>query len=143
MAIAFHDRVTIALANYVYTDGHIYGRLEEGPDFANIRHHSWVAFQVSEIGGIYDWRTVTAHGSIQVLTDGPSVSDAAQFRHALDLIRAVVPAVLSPRDPMPERVHPFRMYVAELTGREAKANAVIHPRPSSLRAPPEAASDDE
>jgi nitroimidazol reductase NimA-like FMN-containing flavoprotein (pyridoxamine 5'-phosphate oxidase superfamily) len=70
-AIAFHDRMNIALANYVYTDRRIYGRLEDGPDVATVRHHHWVAFQVSEIDGIYDWRTVTANGSIPGLTDGP------------------------------------------------------------------------
>jgi nitroimidazol reductase NimA-like FMN-containing flavoprotein (pyridoxamine 5'-phosphate oxidase superfamily) len=123
MAIAFHDRVNIALANYVYTDRHIYGRLEDGPDLATVRHHHWVAFQVSEIDGIYDWRTVTANGSIQVLTDGPSVGEATEFRTVLDLIRDVVPAVFTARDPMPQRVHLFRMYVDEVTGREARSGA--------------------
>ena len=130
MAIAFHDRVTLVLANYVYAHRHIYGRLEEGPDFMTLRHHHWVAFQVSEINGIYDWRTVTANGSIQVLTDGPSVGEATEFRKALDLIRGVVPAVFSPRDPMPERVHLFRMYVDELTGREARSNALTRLPPA-------------
>jgi hypothetical protein len=49
---------------------------------------------VSEIDGIYDWRTVTANGSIPGLTDGPSVGEATEYRKALDLIRGVVPAVL-------------------------------------------------
>jgi hypothetical protein len=82
-AIAFHDRVNIALANYVYTDRHIYGRLEDGPDVATVRHRHWVAFQVSEIAGIYYWRTVTANGSIPGLTDGPSVGEATEYRKAL------------------------------------------------------------
>jgi nitroimidazol reductase NimA-like FMN-containing flavoprotein (pyridoxamine 5'-phosphate oxidase superfamily) len=122
-AIAFHDRVNIALANYVYTDRHIYGRLEDGPDVATVRHRHWVAFQVSEIAGIYYWRTVTANGSIPGLTDGPSVGEATEYRKALDLIRGVVPAVFTPRDPMPQRVHLFRMYVDDLTGREARTDA--------------------
>jgi uncharacterized protein len=124
MAIAFHDRVTLALANYVYADHHIYGRLEEGPDFTTLRHHHWVAFQVSEIDGLYDWRTGTANGPVQLLTDGPSVGEAVEFRQALDLIRGVVPGVFTPRDPMPQRVHVFRMYVNAFTGREARSDAL-------------------
>ena len=83
---------------------------------------------MSEINGIYDWRTVTANGTIQFLTDGPSVGEALEFRTALDLIRGVVPAVFGPRDPMPERVHLFRMHVDELTDREARSDALAgHP----------------
>lgn len=121
IALAFHDRVTIALANYVYANGHIYGRLEEGPDLTTVRHHQWVAFQVSEIAGTYEWRTVIARGSIEVLTDGPSAAASAAFREALDLIRGIAPAVFTPRDPMPRRVHLFRIYVDDLTGHEARS----------------------
>jgi nitroimidazol reductase NimA-like FMN-containing flavoprotein (pyridoxamine 5'-phosphate oxidase superfamily) len=120
IAIAFHDRVTIALANYVYADGSIYGRLQEGPELAAVRHHQWVAFQVSEIDGTYDWRTVTAHGSIHILTDADSVTEANEFRNALGLIRNVSPAVLTPLDPMPQRVHLFRIFVDALVGHEAR-----------------------
>lgn len=119
IAIAFHDRVTLALANYVYADGSIYGRMEDGPDLAAIQHHQWVAFQVSEIDGTYDWRTVTAHGSIHILTDDDSVTEVREFRAALDLIRSVSPTVFTPRDPMPQRVNLFRIFVDALAGHEA------------------------
>jgi nitroimidazol reductase NimA-like FMN-containing flavoprotein (pyridoxamine 5'-phosphate oxidase superfamily) len=122
IAIAFHDRVTLALANYVYADGSIYGRMEDGPDLAAVRHHQWVAFQVSEIDGTYDWRTVTAHGSIHILTDEDSVAEVTEFGAALDLIRSVSPAVFTPRDPMPQRVNLFRVFVDALTGHEARTS---------------------
>jgi nitroimidazol reductase NimA-like FMN-containing flavoprotein (pyridoxamine 5'-phosphate oxidase superfamily) len=120
LAIAFHARVTIVLVNYVYADRSIYGRLEEGPDVAAVQHRQWVAFQVSEIAGTYDWRTVTAHGSIHILTDEDSVTEATEFQKALGLIRSVSPAVLTPSDPMPQRVRLFRIFVDSLTGREAR-----------------------
>jgi nitroimidazol reductase NimA-like FMN-containing flavoprotein (pyridoxamine 5'-phosphate oxidase superfamily) len=124
MALAFHDRVTIALSNYVYADHWIYGRMEHGPDLAALRHHQWVAFEVSEIDGIYDWRTVTAHGSVQFLSDTESSArGAGEFAEALARLRSAVPAVFTPRDPMPQRVQLFRLHVDELVGRETRSNA--------------------
>lgn len=123
MALAFHDRVTISLVNYVYADRWIYGRMEEGPDVAVLLHHPWVAFEVAEIDGIYDWRTATANGSVQFLSEGKSVRETAEARDALERIRSVVPAVFTPRDPMPHRVQLFRVYADELSGREARSNA--------------------
>jgi nitroimidazol reductase NimA-like FMN-containing flavoprotein (pyridoxamine 5'-phosphate oxidase superfamily) len=123
MALAFHDRVTIALVNYVYADRWIYGRMEDGPDLATIRHHHWSAFEVNEIGGIYDWRTVTVHGSIQLLSDEPSSPDAKDFDTALRLLRSAVPVIFTPRDPMPERVQLLRLYADDLVGREARSNS--------------------
>jgi uncharacterized protein len=121
MAIGFHDRVTITLVNYVYANRWIYGRMEDGPDLAALRHHQWVAFELSEVSGIYDWRAVTVHGSVQLLSDGPSPRETEEFHHALALLRAAVPAVLTPRDPMPQRVQLFRVHVDELVGRQSRS----------------------
>ncbi|MEP6491740.1 MAG: pyridoxamine 5'-phosphate oxidase family protein [bacterium] len=121
MAISFHDRVTIALVNYVYADRWIYARMEDGPDLATLRHHHWVAFEVSEVQGIYDWRTVTVNGSVQLLSD-ESPHDASDVREALEQLRSAVPAVFTPRDPMPQRVQLLRLHADELKGREARSS---------------------
>jgi nitroimidazol reductase NimA-like FMN-containing flavoprotein (pyridoxamine 5'-phosphate oxidase superfamily) len=123
LALAFHDRVTIELVNYIYSDRWIYGRMEEGPDLTTLRHHPWVAFETSEVDGIYDWRTVTAHGSVQLLFDDESTPHAAEYRNALELVRGAVPAVFTPRDPMPQRVQLFRLYANTIEGREARSDA--------------------
>src|SRR3954466_9009485 len=67
MAFAFHNRVVMTLVNYVYSGGWIYARLEHGPALSTLEHHQWVAFEVDEIIGVYDWRTVIVHGSVQFL----------------------------------------------------------------------------
>ena len=118
MALAFHDRVSLDLVNYVYADRWLYGRMEEGPDLTTLRHNHWVAFQVSEIRGLYDWRAVTVNGPWQLLSDRGAPVDAEAARAALASIRAVVPAVFTSRDPVPERVHLFRLYVEEMRGFE-------------------------
>jgi len=123
LSIAFHDRVTIELVAYVYADRWIYGRMEDGPNLATLRHHHWVAFQVAEIRGIYDWRTVTVHGSVQLLSDGSSAFETDQYQVGLTLLRSAVSAVFTPRDPAPERVQLFRLYVDEIVGRESRSHA--------------------
>ncbi len=122
IAVAFHDRVTIVFSNHVYADQWIYGRMEQGPDLATLRHHRWVAFEVSEIDGIYDWRAVTVHGSIELLVDDASVRGAEAFQAALSRLRSVVPAIFTPRDPVPQRVQLFRLHADELVGREFSSN---------------------
>src|SRR5260370_17255474 len=96
MAVAFHDRVTIALSNYMYADRWIYGRMEHGPDLATLRHHPWVAFEVSELNGIYDWLTVPLHGSIWLLADDASPLGPEAFRAALILLRSLAPPASPP-----------------------------------------------
>jgi nitroimidazol reductase NimA-like FMN-containing flavoprotein (pyridoxamine 5'-phosphate oxidase superfamily) len=122
MAISFHDRVRTALVNYVYAGGWIYGRMEDGPDLATLKHHHWVAFETREVDGIYDWRTVSVNGPVELLSDQGGEREAAEFRQALERIRSVVPAVLTRRDPMPQRVQLFRLFADEVAGREARTS---------------------
>jgi uncharacterized protein len=121
MALAFHDRVSIGLVNYVYANRWIYGRFEGGPDLATLQHHRWVAFEVSEIDSVYDWRTVIVHGSVDLLS--PTESPQDEYRVALERLRSAVPAILTAHDPMPQRVQLFRLHVDELVGRASRSDA--------------------
>jgi uncharacterized protein len=123
MALAFHDRVTISLVNYVYANGWIYARLEDGPDLATVQHHRWVAFEVSEIDGIYDWRSVTARGSVEFLPRAGTGAVKREFDAAVDILRSAVPAVFTSHDPMPQRVQLIRIHVDDLIGRQSRSNA--------------------
>lgn len=78
---------------------------------------------MNEIKGIYDWRTVTVNGSVQLLSDDGSTHEATEFREALEQLRSAVPAVFTTRDPMPQRVQIFRLHADELVGREARSDA--------------------
>jgi len=122
MAIAFHDRVTIDLVNYVYADRWIYGRLEGGADLSTLRHHQWVAFQVSEVDGIYDWRTVTVRGAVELLSEA-SHAGAGEYRDTLARLRAVVPEIMGTRDPAPQRTQLFRLHVDAMEGQSSQSNA--------------------
>ena len=112
----------LALVNYVYADGWIYARMETGPHFTTLEHHQWLAFGVDEITGIYDWRSVTVHGSVQLLSDDKTSAGWRDYNAALELLRSVVPAILTKDDPMPQRVHFLRVHVDEVEGREAHSS---------------------
>jgi nitroimidazol reductase NimA-like FMN-containing flavoprotein (pyridoxamine 5'-phosphate oxidase superfamily) len=126
LSLTHHDRVTIALVNYVYADKSIHGRLEGGPDVSTLRHHQWVAFAVSEIDGIYDWRTVLVHGSLYLLSQ-TSQSEEREYDETLARLRSVVPAVLTPRDPAPQRAQLFRLHVDTMEGQSSHSGAVLPP----------------
>jgi nitroimidazol reductase NimA-like FMN-containing flavoprotein (pyridoxamine 5'-phosphate oxidase superfamily) len=123
IAVAFHDHVTISLLNYVYAKRWIYARLEDGPDLAAVQHHPWVAIEVSEISGIYDWRTVTARGSVELLRQDGGPAARRECDAAIDILRTVVPAVFTKRDPMPQRVQVVRIHVDELVGRQSRSES--------------------
>ncbi len=125
LGISFHDRVRVELANYVYHEGWIYARTEQGSDLASMQHHPWAAFEVDEIDGMYDWRTVEVAGSIELVANGGAFARSASFDSAVQLMRAVVPAVLTSNDPTPERVQILRIHVDEIKGREARCGTAV------------------
>jgi nitroimidazol reductase NimA-like FMN-containing flavoprotein (pyridoxamine 5'-phosphate oxidase superfamily) len=130
IAFAFHDRVHIALVNYVYRDDWIYGRMEDGPDLETLRHHQWVALEAHEATGIYDWQTVTVNGSIELLSTPDSHASGRESREAVTVLRSVVPEILTEHDPAPQRVQLFRLHVDSVDGREVHA----HPHRSLMDA---------
>ena len=124
MAFAFHDRVMMTIVNYVYTNGWIYARLEHGPIITTLQHHQWVAFEVDEVSGVYDWRTVIVHGAVQFLSNDRSSPEWRAFNQALRLLRGQVPTILTNEDPIPDRVLLYRIHVDECFGQESRSNCV-------------------
>jgi nitroimidazol reductase NimA-like FMN-containing flavoprotein (pyridoxamine 5'-phosphate oxidase superfamily) len=114
VAYSFHERVNIVPVHYLYSDGWIYGRTSPGEKVEILAHHKWVAFEVDEVEGPYDWRSVVAYGGCYVLE---AVVNA--WRLALELSRTVVPEALGKDDPAPFRTVLFRIAIQESTGREA------------------------
>jgi uncharacterized protein len=67
IAFAFHDRVDIEPISYVYSEDWLYGRTSPGTKLVTVQHHPWVAFEVDEIEGRFDWRSVVVHGAMYLL----------------------------------------------------------------------------
>jgi nitroimidazol reductase NimA-like FMN-containing flavoprotein (pyridoxamine 5'-phosphate oxidase superfamily) len=123
IAFAFRDRVSIAFVNYVYRDGWVYARLENGPDLETLRHHRWAALEAREGEGLYDWRTVTVSGSVELLSATESEAGARNFYDAVKVLRSEVPAIFTARDPVPQRVQVLRLYADVIAGRETRTHS--------------------
>lgn len=120
LAYAFHDRVDIEPLHYGFDNGWLIGRTSYGAKLATLRHSPWVAFEVDEVDGVFDWRSVVVHGVFDIVTaDGPP-TEASAWEHAIELLRQLVPATAAPGDPVAFRTVVFRIAIDSVTGREAR-----------------------
>lgn len=117
IAYSFHDRVDIEPIHYVCDGGWIYGRTSPGAKLATLSHHRWVAFEVDEVDGPFDWRSVVVHGTVYWLTPNSSNASERDAAAGLALLRTFLPETLTKDDPTPFRTVLFRLSASEITGR--------------------------
>jgi nitroimidazol reductase NimA-like FMN-containing flavoprotein (pyridoxamine 5'-phosphate oxidase superfamily) len=120
LAFTFHDRVDIEPISYVFADGYVWGRTAQGAKLTTVQHHPWIAIEVDEIEGPFDWRSVVVHGSLQLLADEGGERARQRYARGLELVRHLDPAALTPADLTPDRVVLFRVFVDSVTGRGAR-----------------------
>ena len=123
IAYAFQDRVDIEPINYVYTNGWVYCRTSRGAKLDMMEHHRWVAFEVDEVRGIFDWQSVVVRGGIYVLSADSPEDERNAFAPGIALLKQLVPGTLEGDDPVPSRQVVFRIHLDEVTGREATSGA--------------------
>lgn len=119
IAFTFRDRVDLEPVHYVYAKGWLHGRTSPGTKLATLRHHPWIAFEIDEIDGLHDWRSVVVHGVVHLPERDGSASDRDAYESSLRLIRQLVPHALEHGDPTPNRQVLFRIHADEVTGRAA------------------------
>ncbi|HEY0969372.1 MAG TPA: pyridoxamine 5'-phosphate oxidase family protein [Gemmatimonadales bacterium] len=127
LAFVADGRPEIVPLNYVHEAGRIYGRTSASAKLAALAEGAWVAFEVDEIRGRYDWWSVVIHGTfhrigvdciLEGVADGDG-SDAASIARAIGLLRAMDPVVFTTEDPTPHRTLLFRIVVGTMSGRMA------------------------
>lgn len=121
IAYSFRDRVDIEPIHYVFGDGWLYGRTSEGTKMATVDHSRWVALEVDEVQGPFDWRSVVVHGALYRLT--PELAKKEEIAHAVELLRRVMPEFGTDDDPAPSRKVIFRIHVDEIRGRAARSGS--------------------
>ena len=119
IAFSLHDRVDIEPINYVFDGGWIYGRTSPGAKLATIAHHPWVAFEVDEVKGLFNWVSVVVKGAFYLVDPDTSVRQDPAFSHGVELLRALIPETLTANDPTPFRHSVFRIHLDEVYGRAA------------------------
>jgi nitroimidazol reductase NimA-like FMN-containing flavoprotein (pyridoxamine 5'-phosphate oxidase superfamily) len=117
--IAFTDgrRVDIEPITYVYHEGALYGRAAPGTRLRALAGHPWVAFEIDEIRSPFEWESVVVKGTVYVVEPGEISPLREQYEKALQAIRSLLPAALTPDDPAPARTILFRLHIDEMEGR--------------------------
>jgi nitroimidazol reductase NimA-like FMN-containing flavoprotein (pyridoxamine 5'-phosphate oxidase superfamily) len=58
LAFSFRDRVDIEPIHYVYESGWLVCRTGPGTKLTLLEHHTWVAFEIDDVRGLFEWRSV-------------------------------------------------------------------------------------
>ncbi|HEX7117720.1 MAG TPA: pyridoxamine 5'-phosphate oxidase family protein [Longimicrobiales bacterium] len=116
IAFSFRDRVDIEPINYVHSEGWLYGRTSPGTKLATIQHNYWVAFEVDEVEGVYDWRSVVVHGGFYTIPPAGSEQTVEVWERAVALLRSLWPSMLTAEDPAAHRWVLFRIAIQEVRG---------------------------
>jgi nitroimidazol reductase NimA-like FMN-containing flavoprotein (pyridoxamine 5'-phosphate oxidase superfamily) len=117
LAFTVGGKADIEPIHYTFRDEWIYCRTSAGTKLTALTERPWVAFEVDEVEGPFDWRSVVIHGTMYPITDHPS--DAEARAEAAAAVREFNPAAFTPDDPVPERAALVRIYVHDLAGRRA------------------------
>jgi len=119
IAFTFHDRVDVEPLNYIYADGWLYGRTSHGTKVTILGHHQWIAFEVDEVKGLFEWRSVVVKGTFEIIPADLGGNHAPAYTHAVELLRTLAPDAWKEHDRAAFRNVLFRIHVDEITGRES------------------------
>lgn len=114
--------VDIEPVTYAANGNWIFVRSAYGAKLDAFAHHPYVAFEVDEIDGPFDWRSVVAHGTIYMQAADGAPIEQREFQRALRALRTVMPNALTSSDPVPERVFVYGLHVDRMTGRMAQSS---------------------
>jgi nitroimidazol reductase NimA-like FMN-containing flavoprotein (pyridoxamine 5'-phosphate oxidase superfamily) len=115
LAYAFRDRVDIEPIHYVWENGWIYGRTAPGTKLTVLQRNPWVAFEVDDVRGPFDWTSVVVKGTVYFVADEASVAVEDLHAQVLERLRRAFP---DPGGTVSEqRFVLFRIHVDERRGR--------------------------
>ena len=119
LALTFHDRVDVEPISYVFADGWVWGRTSPGNKLTTVLHHPWVAFEVDEVEGRVDWRSVVVHGTLYFLDPAGGDKNREAYEAGVRHLREIDTSALTSGDATPHRTTLFRIFADEITTRAA------------------------
>ena len=93
---------------------------ERFSDYTAIGRLPGVAFEVDEIEGAFDWRSVVVHGTLYFLDEDGPVTTIELRDRAVKLLQRLVPDLGTPFDPVAHRSLVFGIHVSTYTGRASR-----------------------
>jgi hypothetical protein len=146
LAFLNRDIVDIEPIGYVVESSWLFLRSAYGAKLEALAHTPYVAFEVDEIRGPLDWRSVVVHGTIYMLPHDGAVLEQREYHRAVHALRSITPEALTERDPVPERQIVYGLHADRVDGRMAqskpsgeaphRAKPVVKPAPKR-RGPPD------
>ena len=124
LAFTQHDRVDIEPIHFVYMDGALYGRTAPGTKLSVLAHYPWVAFEIDDVRGPMDWRSVVVKGTVYFVERGQASVLANAYDHAVSVIRTLMPDAFTENDPVPARTIIFRLHIHSMSGRAASSSGL-------------------
>jgi len=123
MAFSFHDAVDIRPIHYVFDNTWLFGRTSPGDKLITLQHHQWIAFEVDEVTGPFDWKSIVAHGTFYRLENEGSDADIRLFKRGISALRKLAPNALTESDPVPFRTELFGISIDSMTGRSCSTKS--------------------
>lgn len=123
MAFSFRDAVDIRPIHYVFDETWLFGRTSPGDKLVTLQHHQWVAFEVDEVTGPFDWKSVVAHGTFYRLEPSGAEADIKLFERGLRALEKLSPEIFSDTDPTPFRTELFGISLDSITGRSSSTKS--------------------
>ena len=123
IAYTFRDRVDVEPIGFVYADGALVFRTAPGSKIETLEHHPWVALEIDEVEGVFDWRSVVVHGTTYVLRETGNEAELRAYLAAVTALRRLVPATFDDADPVPFRSIVVKLHIDHITGRTARSDA--------------------
>jgi len=120
IAFTLHDRVDVEPVHYVLDGEWLYIRTSKGTKVAMLRHGPWVAFEVDEVRGPFDWTSVVVKGTVYFVSGVRGADDPKAHEQALAVLRRLMPQAMTPEDPTPSRTVILRISVNEVLGRASQ-----------------------
>ena len=141
--LAYRDgrQLYVLPIGFVAQDDLLFLRSAHGAKMDALARDPFVAFEVDEITGPFDWRSVVVQGTIYVVDrDG-----GAAERRAIEAMQSIMPEAFTEKDPAPERQIIYGLHIHEISGRMAQSVPAPTGRtrvtPSSQRAVDKPADD--
>jgi nitroimidazol reductase NimA-like FMN-containing flavoprotein (pyridoxamine 5'-phosphate oxidase superfamily) len=111
--------VDIEPVHYVAVDGWIFVRSASGTRLEALMHNPYVAFEIDEVDGLFDWRSVVVHGTAYFFPGEGSPAEQKSFMRAVRALRSFLPRTMTGEDPTPFRDTVFGIHIDTTSGRSA------------------------
>jgi nitroimidazol reductase NimA-like FMN-containing flavoprotein (pyridoxamine 5'-phosphate oxidase superfamily) len=119
--------VDIEPVGYIAAGKWLFMRSAYGSKLEAITHHPFVAFEVDEIDGPFDWRSVVVHGTIYLLPATGAPIEEREFRRAVAALKRAMPGAFTADDPAPERQTVYGLHIDRVDGRLAQSRPARKP----------------